>query len=875
MPLTSGARLGPYEIISALGAGGMGEVYRARDTRLNRTVAIKIVSPEIAGGPEARARFEREAQAISALNHPHICTLFDVGRADGVEYLVMEHLDGETLAARIEGLRAKGSGLPLDQVFRYAIEIADALDAAHRAGIVHRDLKPGNIILTRTGAKLLDFGLAKRQPTSGANAASLATMPTQAAPVTAEGTLVGTFNYMAPEVLAGKPADARSDLFAFGAIAYEMATGRKAFEGATVASVIAAILEREPVPLVTLQPVTPPSLEHLVRRALAKNPDERWQTARDVAEELKWIASSGPAEPAARAGRAEWRNVAIAVTLVAFAFVAGRLAAPRPRENAPHAVRFQLTPPKGLAFIYPAVSPDGRTVAIARTRSIGAGDLVVRRMDSDAFAIVPESRGAWRGFWSPDGRSLAFFVGDQIRCWTVDTADVRTIGEVAGAAGGAWQGATILVGSATGIWRLPAAGGPAIQLTHVDAAESGHGSPAFLPDGRHFLYSAHVPAPGSNALYVADLDRPQERQRLLDIDGDAAIADANHLLFRRGRQLFATRFDSTTFKVSGEPYVVVDRLFDNRRSQYSAAPNTLAYFEASAQVELQQLVEFDRAGSVVRKIGDPAAWGAPSMSPDGRRMALERGGVTDADRDVVVVDVATGLSTPLTRGAGYHIEPLWSRDGRSIVYVRGSNNAFQLTHLVLATGEESVLLNTRDMVQPDEWTSDGKTLIVERTAAEPRQNLLRLSIADGRFAPVSVPFRYVSQAQLSPDERWLAYTVIEPTQDSDVFIQPFAGGEAVRVSTAGGSSPRWSQSGRELFYVSADDVLMAVTIHREPAVSADPPRRLFPLPLGTNRDTRGDYIVLDDGRRFIAETAIEEESVRVTVITSWSPEPPK
>ncbi len=424
MPLSQGTRLGPYEIVAPVGAGGMGEVYRARDTRLDRTVAVKVLPARLAANPEFRQRFEREARVISSLNHPHICVLHDIGRQDGIDFLVMEYLEGETLAARL----ARGA-LPTEALLEYAGQMAQALAAAHRQTVYHRDLKPGNVMLTKTGAKLLDFGLAKVGPTAGPQGAgvNLSVLPTQALDLTQKGTILGTFQYMSPEQIQGKEADARSDIFAFGAVLYEMATGHKAFEGKSVASVIAAIIDSEPTPIATLQPASPPLLDQLVRKCLEKDPEKRWQSALDVASALGWAGEGAKGRPGheARGRPRAWGWIAATAVL---ALAASLLAAVHFREKPPEAqtTRFIIEPPEKTRFMLrPVLSPDGRHIA-GSVQSGKGFQVAIRSLDSLATRLLPGTDLGFHPFWSPDSRSLAFFAGGNLKGSTLAADHPKT-----------------------------------------------------------------------------------------------------------------------------------------------------------------------------------------------------------------------------------------------------------------------------------------------------------------------------------------------------------------------------------------------------------------------------------------------------------------
>src|SRR2546426_797921 len=573
MSLEPSTRLGPYEIISSIGAGGMGEVYRARDTRLDRTVAIKILPEHLSSNPQLRERFDREAKAISSLSHPHICPLYDVGHQDGIDYLVMEHLEGETLAQRL-----KKGPLPPERALEYAIQIADALDTAHRRGVIHRDLKPGNIMLTKAGAKLLDFGLAKLGGAHPAAAFSrLSALPTEdRSPLTAEGTIVGTLQYMAPEQLEGKETDARTDIFALGTVLYEMATGQRAFKGKSQASLIAAILTSEPPPISSLQPMTPPALDRLVKTCLAKDPDERWQSAHDLTHELRWIAEGGsqaglPAPlRAIRTGRERiW--IAASVLLGVAVVLLGILYA-RAGKVGQEVVRASIEFPPGSRFVFtsdvagpPAISPDGRALVYGATDERGARRLWLQRLDTSDAHPLSGTEDAKYPFWSPDSRSVTFFAGGELKRLEVSGGLPVAICSTGDGRGGTWgDDGTILFSPEyrAGLFRVPASGGEPAPVTRLDeATHSSHRWPQLLPDGSHFLYLgiSHDRTKSENdALYWASLDGRENR--MLMRSGANAIYASGNLLYVRDTNLVAQPFDPARGELRGEPVTVASNV---------------------------------------------------------------------------------------------------------------------------------------------------------------------------------------------------------------------------------------------------------------------------------------------------------------------------
>jgi eukaryotic-like serine/threonine-protein kinase len=573
MSLVPGTKLGPYEVQSPLGAGGMGEVYRAVDTRLDRTVAIKILPDHLSQSPEAKQRFDREARAISSLNHANICTLYDVGHQSGVDYLVMEFLEGEALADRL----TKGP-LPVTQILKYSADICDGLNRAHKSGVIHRDLKPGNIMLTKSGAKLMDFGLAKSVPAMAAVSASSLTMelttPAATHPLTGQGFVVGTFQYMSPEQVEGKEADTRSDIFALGSVLYEMTTGKRAFEGKSNLSVASAILEKEPEPVTTIQPMAPPALDHVVRGCLAKNSDERWQSAGDIARELRWIASGGSSQttlpalarrPAHRRERFVWMAVA-AVLLAMLAWFAMR---PQPAARVVQAV---LTPPPGAAFEFngdfsgpPVLSRDGARIVFAARVGKEPTSLYIHALGNSVATKLDGTENAAFPFWSVDGKFIAFFANGKLRKIPAAGGPVTVLADAPGGRGGAWGPENIIIYTPDfrdSLWKINANGGTPERLTKLDPSRhTTHRWPSFLPDGKHFLFFAtnhSGTSPDQNGIYVGSTD---SRATKLVLPSDSAAQYASgYLLYHLQTALIAQKFDPASATVSGDPVAIADHI---------------------------------------------------------------------------------------------------------------------------------------------------------------------------------------------------------------------------------------------------------------------------------------------------------------------------
>jgi Tol biopolymer transport system component/predicted Ser/Thr protein kinase len=880
MTLAVGSRLGPYEVVSPLGAGGMGEVWKARDTRLERTVAIKVLPEHLSSAPDVRQRFEREAKTISALSHPHICALYDVGNQDGVEYLVMEYLEGETLADRL----AKGP-LSLEQTLRYGIEIADALDRAHRQGIVHRDLKPGNVMLTKSGVKLLDFGLAKVLAPEGP-IQSVTSAPTAAKDLTAEGTILGTLSYMAPEQLEGKKVDSRTDIFAFGAVLYEMATGSKAFSGASQASLISTILREEPPPISTVAPMTPPALDRVVKTCLAKDPEDRWQSAADVAKELKWIAeglAAGVATPAADAGgrkrreRLAWGVAAVAIlfgSLSAFLFRRSQV----PEEL----TRFTIVPPPGQIFFGEvALSPDARRILFLLQDDAGRDSIGVRSLDSVEIRRVPGTEEARGMFWSPDGREIAFFSEGRLKRIAVEGGPVQTVCESGGAFTGAWgRQDTILFEKEFGtpIFSVPAAGGTPAPVTTLDTAggELTHVAPAFLPDGRHFVFAAHNIDPEKTSVMLASLDSKDVR-RLFHADSSAFFADPGYLLFGRDGALFAWRFDPGSLKLIGEPAPAFEHvrcLREDNDLAASAAGNRVVYLTWFGR---RRLVWVDRQGRELGTLGGIGGYSDVRISPDGRKVAVTlRDPSHGQNQDVWVLDASRGTSTRISSEPTEEFGPAWFPDGERLVYVSDRvGGFFDLYERPASGGDEKILVRTKQDKDLPSVSPDGRYLLVAVPEGNNSARLLLPLSGSGDPVRLSGASRFSEQhPAFSPDGRWTAFDSNESGQ-REVYVQPLPEGPKRQVSVGGGQMPVWNRNGSELFYAARDGTLMAVVLRLvAPHPEIGQPQPLFVLGLGTSGEIpwlRHPFDVSPDGQRFLViRRAPDTEADSAVVVTNWT-----
>ncbi len=877
MTLTAGSRLGPYEILAPIGAGGMGEVYKSRDTRLDRTVAVKVLSAHLSEAPAVRQRFDREARTISQLSHPHICAVYDVGHEDGTDYLVMEYLEGETLAERLTN-----GPLPAEQTLRYGVEIADALDRAHRSGIVHRDLKPGNVMLTQSGVKLLDFGLAKvfSPATSPQN---LTGLPTQAN-LTAEGTILGTLQYMAPEQLEAKEADARTDIFAFGAVLYEMATGRKAFAGTSQASLIGAILHTEPAPLLAVQPMSPPGLERVVKRCLAKQPERRWQSARDIVLELEEVREkSGTPATETLPTRRRWGGAAgWAAAAALLAALLGSLLL-RPHRGGPTPttrLRFAIAPPVGTAFQgMPAISPDGRRLAFVATTSDGHDFLYIRPLDSLEARRLEGTDGASYPFWAPDGRSLAFFAQGKLARMDAAGGSPVLLCDAPNSRGGSWgsRGTIVFSINAGGeVHRVGENGGQSSSLPHLVARpQETNRWPSFLPDGQHFLYFVLSGDPKSSGTYVGSLDL-KETTRLGSADGGGLYAAPGFLLYRSGDRLMGQRFDAERRVVTGEAFPVVEQIRWNGVAtaalSASASETGLLVYQTGGATE-SRLQLYDRAGRELQAIGSPGAYWEPAFSPDARRLAVSRIDTEGLAGAIWAGDLDRGNLVRLSSQALIAATSLWSADGRRILYSAFPSGEVYIRDAGGAEAER-MLFRSPGFTPLDDWSRDGRLIFYETIDWRIFHNDVWVrDMQTGQSRPVLQAKFNQYGARLSPDGSWLAYQS-EESGISEIFVRSFPESrERRQVSSGGGSQPRWRGDGRELFYISPDSKLMAVEVGTATPFEAGPARALFQTRILPLIEARNHYDAAADGQRFVVNSRRPEDaSLPILVVSGWIPE---
>jgi Tol biopolymer transport system component len=823
-------------------------------------------------------RFEREARAISRLSHPHICALYDVGREGATEYLVMEYLKGETLSSRL----ARGA-LPLEQTLRFGIEIADALNAAHRQGIVHRDLKPGNVMLTKSGAKLLDFGLAKAAANPGA--ADLSALATAEKSLTAAGAVVGTVQYMAPEQLGGQEADARTDIFAFGAVLYEMATGRKAFSGETQPSVMTAILRDDPESIAAQAPKTPPALERLIRTCLAKEPDDRWQSAGDAARELRWIAEGPPASaavpPAANRSpireRIAWSGaVALALALAAVAALSSR----RPQAG-DELIRFKIAPPPGQTFFgETALSPDGRRILFLLQDDAGRDSVALRSMDSVEMKRLPGTEDARGMFWSPDGREIGFFSEGRLKRMSAEGGPVQAVCESGSSFSGAWgpDGTILFTKIFNGpIFAVPASGGTPRPATSVDKTkgEFGHFHPSFLPDGRHFLFVAGNLDPEKTWVELASLDS-KEVHPLFTADSQAVFADG-YLLYGRDGALFARKFDPGRLKITGDPIPAFENvrvLRDDAMMDASAVGKRIVFVTWLGR---RRLAWVDRKGRELGNLGDIGCYSDVRISPDGLKVAVTRHDPSHGlNQDVWVVDVSRGTASPIASGPIEEFGPAWFPDGERLVYVASSEGGpYDVFERKVTGGSEKVLLHSNDDKILPSVSPDGSQLLysVSRGSTFSRSmfSLVRPS------QPISLTGASLFSEQhpaFSPDGRWCAFD----SNDSgarEVYIQAIPDGPRHQLSIRGGQMPVWNRDGSEIFYAARDGMLMSVKLRISGGrLESEEPQILFLLGLGTTGELpwhRHPFDVSPDGQRFLViRPAADAEPPGAVVVTNWT-----
>ena len=897
MTVEAGTLLGPYEIVAPIGAGGMGEVYRARDTRLDRQVAVKLLPAHLSSSSDFKLRFEREARVISSFNDPNICTLHDVGEKDGLGFLVMEYCDGESLASRL----ARGP-LPLEQVLRIGTEIASALDRAHHGGIIHRDLKPGNIMLTKGGAKLLDFGLAKPSVAIGSGShamdPSLMDGATEQKPLTAEGAIVGTFQYMAPEQLEGSDADVRSDIFAFGAILYEMTTGRRAFEGKTKASLIASILDRQPQPISELQPLTSPALERVIRTALAKDPDDRWQTAHDLLLELRWIAEGGSqvglAAPVVARRKLRERG---AWTLAGFsllaAIAAGAVVFLR-KEPPPRVLRTQINAPTGAGFRFEisdcgslTISPDGTRVTFAAAGEDGIGRLWIRPLDSLDAKPIAGTEGGLFPFWSPDSRFIAFFADGKLKKINPEGGPALSICDVEiNPRSGSWSRDGVIIfspSSVSAIHRIADSGGKPSPVTTLDSAagETTHRWATFLPDQKHFLYLVGAHSAGTrsekNAIYIGAIDG--KAKKLLFYARSNVLYAEGRLLWVRDGVVVAQRFDADAMKLEGDPVPIASSVRYTAgffHGSFSVSDEGTLVYSAVPADQRVPLAWFDRSGRRISSLGEPELWAEAVLSPDGKHLAATIEDPAIGTLDIWIYDLERGARSKFAFSPVSEYNPRWSPDGRAIAFARDrERNNWSDLYLKPAFGgaEEQLLFSSEATKFPTGWSPDGKNIAFDSFTTDRLKSDIWLLPLSGDRKPVPFLRGDASESglRISPDRKWAAYNSDE-TGTPQITITSYPDGKGKSVIGAGNAVyAQWSRGGRELLYGTAAGELYAVAITGDASrFETGVPQLLFKSRLLLT----GIADFTADGQRFLLlDLPPESEAAPITVVTNWPAAP--
>jgi Tol biopolymer transport system component len=836
MALAPSTRLGPYEILSSIGAGGMGEVYRARDKRLDRTIAVKVLAPNLSGDPEYRQRFEREARAVAALSHPHICSVYDIGTHDGVDYLVMEYLEGENLAARI----AKGP-LPIEEALRYAMQIADALDQAHRHGVVHRDLKPSNVMLTKTGAKLLDFGLAKLYEPRETAPGNLTAPLTATTPLTGQGLIVGTLQYMAPEQLEGRESDARTDIFSFGLVLYEMIAGKRAFEARSQAALISSIMTTDAPPLSSLNSAVPPAIDHVVLTCIAKDPDARWQTARDVLLELQWAAQAGSRAgvPAPVVARRKRQNLALWLALAASLSAALLLAwlhfSERPAPPQP-AVRFAIHTPAEAGFLagvdIPVISPDGSRLVFTASRRAGGRVLWYQPLDALEARPIPGTETGILPFWSPDSHSIAFYSEGDKKLKRVDVSGGAPFALCAignGSASGAWlPDGTVIFFDEMKLMRVPAAGGEPKPLfgPDVPAPKMAQLWPRALPDGKHILFLAVGQDRSKEGIYAADLASGQTRL-VLPVRTLFEFSPAGYILYSRQQALMAQRFDVSTLAVKGDLLPVVDQAGEFNSTwgalASASANGTLVYSRPVNRTS--QLHWYSRDGKQLGSVPGARNYNQLLISPDGRRVAVELLATDQSgNRSLWLLELSTGILSLFTPSpdASYS-DAVWSLDSRDLIYSSSKAGKPAILRKSVGAGTEQVVLSPDAPLYTEESLRDGSILAVNQNG----KNIVRISPSGGKPETIFHTDFESDEPHVSPDGRWIAYTCNESGQ-WEIYVAAFPSfGNRRQASNAGGMAPVWRADGKELFYLTPDGKLMSVAFKGGSQPETSIPTELF------------------------------------------------
>jgi serine/threonine protein kinase/Tol biopolymer transport system component len=878
LAFTPGSRIGPYQLASRIGAGGMGEVYRARDTTLNRQVAIKVLLPAVANDPDRLARFRREAQVLAALNHPHIAQIHGFEEADGVRALVMELVDGPTLADRIAG-----GAIAMVDALPIATQIAEALEAAHEQGIIHRDLKPANIKVRDDGTvKVLDFGLAKALATEGASAPADATSsPTLSAHATATGLILGTAAYMSPEQARGRPVDRRADLWAFGCVLYEMLTGQRAFPGEGASDTLAHVLMKEP-DWHALPADTPVPIRRLLRRCVEKDRKKRLDSATAARLEIDDARADPSARPPARERVSTRMAWFVAAASIVAALAAGVAAMLPWRRVAPElaVLRLDVTTPQTSDPTSFALSPDGRQVVFVAAGDSGS-QLWLRRLDQTMAQPLPDTEGATFPFWAPDSRAIGFFADAKLKRLDLPGGKAQELADAANGFGGAWSRDGVIVYAAnaiSGLLRVPATGGTPTSITRPVPGELGHRFPQFLPDGRRFIFWIGPGLPEVQGLYLSSLDAA-EKHRLVAADGSGAYAHPGYLLWPRQGALVAAPFDAVLGTVSGDAEPIVAAVGSNvttNRTAFSVSNAGLLAYRTGVTGRVR-LVWMDRGGTVMQVLGSPDENTLlyPEPSPDGQRIVVQR--TVQGNMDIWQIDAARGIPSRVTIDANVDSTAFWSPDGNRLIFRSNRNGVYDLYEKPASgTEDEQRLFTSTDDKIPSDWSTDGRFLLYVNENKETGRDLWALPLQP---QGVGTPFPLVrsrfgeDQGQFSSDGRWIAYRTNESGLD-EIYVQAFPGpGGKTRVSTQGGSQPRWRRDGKELFFVAPNGTLMAVPVAlplngQAPNVGA--PVALFATRLTSRGSPKQQYAVAPDGQRFLMVVSADETIIpTITVVQNW------
>ncbi len=877
MPLSSGSKLGPYEIVAPIGAGGMGEVYRARDTRLDRTVAIKVLNSQLIVSTELKARFEREAKVISQLQHPNICVLHDIGSENGTDFLVMEFLEGESLSEKL-----KRGPLPTDELLKTAIEVADALEKAHRAGIIHRDLKPGNVMLTKSGAKLLDFGLAKTMTAAVSSAgnssasvfAAAVTLSSPASPLSSAGAILGTVQYMAPEQIQGLEADARSDIFAFGLLLYEMATGKRAFQGKTQSSVVGQILAMDPAPISSLQPMTPPALSRLVSTCLEKDPEERFQTIHDVKLRLVEVSEApalstvtSPRKNRERIGWAIAGVLALTATALAIGFVQR---APKPAQ--PMRLSVDLGADATLSSTnfgaYAILSPDGTRLAFVAVGADKTRRLYIRSLDQMQANVLSGTEGAGDPFFSPDDQWIAFFAGGKLKKVSVQGGAVVTLCDAPNDRGGSWgdDGSIVFAaGNREGLSKVSSAGGKPEPLTTLNqrAGEVTHRWPQVLPGSKDVIFTDHTSGSQFDDADIAVYSAVSGKVKTLFHGGSyARYLPSGHLVYVHNSTLFAVPFDIKRLEVTGQSAPVVEGVASSPGTggaQFSFSDLGTSVYVAGSAVNLDVSIYWmDATGKFTPLRETPGDYNDLAISPDGKRLAMD---ITNGNKtDIWVYEWERDTLTRLTFAGDSNDRPVWTPDGQRIVYSSSEKGDVGNLWWIRADGggDAQRLAESKYTQIPHSWTPDGKVLALIQIDPVTQQDILTMPVEGsektGWKPGQPKPFVSTSAVEVypafSPDGRWIAYQSNE-SGTFEVYVRPFPGlGGKWQISTGGGALPEWSRNGKELFYRTNDSKIMVVSYTTSgDSFHADKPRLWSPGQF-TARGSSLNYALHPDGKRF-------------------------